>query len=126
MEGIISTILKYLAVFATGGALCLIGQLLINYTKLTPARILVLFLVLGVILQAVGVYQAVVDFGNAGATIPIIGFGYSLAKGAMEGAKIGFLEAISGGFKAVTIGIDSAIFFAYIFSLIFRSRTKKC
>lgn len=126
MEGIISTILKYLAVFVTGGTLCLIGQLLINYTKLTSARILVLFLLMGAILQAINVYQPIVDFGNAGATIPIIGFGYNLAKGAMEGAKNGFLEAVTGGFKAVSIGIGSAIFFAYIFSLIFRSRTKKC
>jgi stage V sporulation protein AE len=118
-------LLTYLKVFITGGALCIIGQLLINYTKLTSARILVIFLLAGVILQALNIYQYIVDFGGAGATIPIIGFGYSLAKGAMEGAKEGFLKAISGGFNAVTIGIGSAIFFAYIFSLLFRSRTKK-
>ena len=103
----------------------MLGQLLINYTKLTSARILVIFLLTGVLLQALNLYQPVVDFGNAGATIPIIGFVYSLAKGAMEGAKIGFLEDFAGGFKAVNIGIGSAILFAYIFSLFFRSKTKK-
>jgi stage V sporulation protein AE len=125
-EGVVDVVLKYIAVFVTGGLICFIGQLLINYTKMTPARILVLFLVLGVVLQALNIYQPVVDFGGAGATIPIIGFGYNLAKGAMEGAKVGFLEAISGGHKSVSIGIGAAIFFAYIFSLILRSRTKKC
>lgn len=119
------TVLTYLKVLLTGGTLCLIGQILINYTKLTSARILVIFLLSGALLQALNIYQPVVDFGGAGATIPIIGFGYSLAKGAMEGAKIGFLEAVSGGFKAVTIGIGSAILFAYIFSLLFRSKTKQ-
>ncbi len=118
------TLIIYLKVFLVGGFLCLIGQLLINYTKLTSARILVIFLLAGALLQALNIYQPVVDFGKAGATIPIIGFGYSLAKGAMQGAKIGFLEAVSGGFKAVTIGIGAAIFFAYVFSLIFRSKTK--
>jgi stage V sporulation protein AE len=118
-------LLTYLKVFVTGGALCIIGQLLINYTKLTSARILVIFLLAGVLLQALNLYQYVVDFGGAGATIPIIGFGYSLSKGAMEGAKENFLQAISGGFNNVTIGIGSAIFFAYVFSLLCRSKTKK-
>lgn len=120
----VEILLTYLKVMLTGGLLCVIGQLLINYTKLTPARILVIFLLIGVLLQALNLYQHIVDFGNSGATIPIIGFGYTLAKGAMQGSKIGFLEGVFGGFKAVTIGIGSAIFFAYIFSLLFRSKTK--
>lgn len=118
------TVFLYLRVLITGGLLCLIGQLLINYTKLTSARILVVFLLAGAFLEALGLYEPVVQFGGAGATIPIIGFGYSLAKGAIRGAQTGFLEAVSGGFKAVTIGIGAAIFFAYIFSLMFRSKTK--
>jgi stage V sporulation protein AE len=118
-------LLTYLKVFVTGGALCLVGQLLMNYTKLTPARILIIFVLAGAFLEAVNLYQPIVDFGKAGATIPIIGFGYSLAKGAIEGAKTGFLEAFSAGFKAVTIGIGSAILFAYVFSLFFRSKTKQ-
>lgn len=117
-------LMTYLKVFVTGGILCLIGQLLINYTKLTSARILVVFLLAGVILQALNIYQQVIDFGGTGATIPIIGFGYSLSKGAMEGAKVSFLEAVSGGFKSVSIGIGSAMFFGYISALLFRSRTK--
>ena len=79
--------LTYLRVFAVGGAICTIAQILINYTKLTAGKILVFFLIAGIILQAVGLYQYIVDFGSAGATVPISGFGYLLAKGAMEGAK---------------------------------------
>ena len=117
-------LLTYLKVFVTGGTLCLIGQMLINYTKLTSARILVIFLLAGVVLEALGIYQAVVDFGGTGATVPIIGFGYSLSKGAIEGAKEGFLEAVSGGFKSVTIGIGAAMMFGYVAALLFRSHTK--
>jgi stage V sporulation protein AE len=117
--------LTYAKVFVTGGAICLIGQLLINYTKMTPARILVLFLLAGVVLQALNVYEAVVEFGGAGATVPIVGFGYSLAKGAMADAKLGFLEAVSGGFNAATLGIGAAILFGFIFAVIVRSRTKR-
>lgn len=121
---IMEIVLTYLKVFVTGGALCLIGQLLINYTKMTSARILVSFLLAGVVLQAFNLYEPVVEFGGSGATVPIIGFGYSLAKGAMEGAKVSFLEAFSGGFKAVCLGVGAAMFFGYIFSLIFKSKTK--
>lgn len=118
-------LIMYLKVFAVGGLLCVIGQLLLNYTKLTTARILVIFLVAGVVLQAVGVYQYLVDFAGAGATIPIIGFGYTLAKGAMEGAKLGFLEAVTGGVKHAAMGLSAVIFFGYINALICKSKTKK-
>ena len=117
--------LKYLIVFAVGGGLCLIGQLLINYTKLTTARILIIYLVVGAVLTSVGIYQYVVDVAGCGATVPIIGFGYSLAKGAMDGAKQGFWNGIFGGIKAASAGLTAAIFFSYIFGIIFKSKTKK-
>ena len=110
--------LMYLKVFAVGGAICTVAQLLINYTKITAARILVLFLLSGVLLQAVGLYQYIVDFAGAGATVPISGFGYLLSKGAIEGAK----ESL---FKALTGGITAAGMFGYLVSLIFKSRSKK-
>lgn len=117
--------MTYLKVFAVGGMFCVLGQLLINYTKLTSARILLIFLLTGILLQAVGLYQYVVDFARSGATVPIVGFGYVLAKGAMEGAKTGFLGAVTGGLKAASMGIGASIFFGYIVALLFRSKTKK-
>lgn len=117
--------LMYLKVFAVGGAICTIAQLLINYTKITAARILVLFLLSGVLLQAVGLYQYIVDFAGAGATVPISGFGYLLSKGAMEGAKESLFKALTGGITAAGMGISAAIVFGYLVSLIFRSHSKK-
>ena len=117
--------LTFLKCFLVGGAICTIAQLLINYTKLTAGRILVLFLISGVILQAVGVYQYVVDFGGAGATVPISGFGYLLADGAMKGAKESLFKAITGGISAAGMGITAAIVFGYLFAVIFRSKSKK-
>lgn len=117
--------LTFLKVFLVGGAICTIAQLLINYTKITAGKILVYFLLAGVLLQAVGVYQYVVDFGGAGATVPICGFGYLLAKGAMEGAKESLLMAITGGITSAGMGITAAILFGYIFALIFKSKSKK-
>ena len=118
-------ILDYLKVFLVGGIICAIGQLLLDYTKLTSARILVIFLLIGVFLQAIGVYQAIIDFGGAGAPVPITGFGYTLAKGAMEGAKEGLLEALTGGMVAAAAGLSAAIIFGYLVAIIFKSRTKK-
>ena len=118
-------ILDYLKVFLVGGIICAIGQLLLDFTKLTSARILVIFLLIGVFLQAIGVYQAIIDFGGAGATVPITGFGYTLAKGAMEGAKEGLLEALTGGMVAAAAGLSAAIIFGYLVASIFMSRTKK-
>lgn len=117
--------LMYLKVFAVGGTICTIAQLLINYTKITAARILVLFLLSGVLLQAVGLYQYIVDFAGAGATVPISGFGYLLSKGAMEGAKESLFKALTGGITAAGMGISAAIVFGYLVSLIFRSHSKK-
>ena len=118
-------ILDYLKVFLVGGIICAIGQLLLDFTKLTSARILVIFLLIGVFLQAIGVYQEIIDFGGAGATVPITGFGYTLAKGAMEGAKEGLLEALTGGMVAAAAGLSAAIIFGYLVAIIFKSRTKK-
>ena len=115
----------FLKVFAVGGAICTIAQLLINYTKLTAGKILVYFLIAGVILQSFGLYQYVVDFAGAGATVPISGFGYLLADGAMKGAKISLFKAITGGISAAGMGITAAIVFGYLFALIFKSRSKK-
>lgn len=117
--------LMYLKVFAVGGAICTVAQLLINYTKITAARILVLFLLSGVLLQAVGLYQYIVDFAGAGATVPISGFGYLLSKGAIEGAKESLFKALTGGITAAGMGITAAIVFGYLVSLIFKSRSKK-
>lgn len=118
-------LLMYLKVFAVGGAICTVAQLLINYTKITAARILVLFLLTGVALQSFGLYQYLVDFAGAGATVPICGFGYLLAKGAIEGAKESLFKAVTGGITAAGMGITAAIVFGYLVSLIFKSHSKK-
>ncbi len=118
-------ILMYLKVFVVGGTICSIAQILINYTKLTAGKILVYFLLAGVFLQAVGLYQYIVDFAGAGATVPISGFGYLLADGAIKGAKEGLFEAITGGITSAGMGLTAAIVFGYLFSLIFKSRSKR-
>lgn len=118
-------IVKILIAFLVGGFLCAIGQLLIDYTKLTPARILVAYVVGGVLLTAIGVYEPLVEFAGAGATIPLTGFGYSLAMGVKEAvAQYGLVGALSGGLTATAAGITAAIFFGFIMALIFRSRDK--
>lgn len=118
-------VLTFVKVFLVGGAICTIAQLLINYTKITSGKILVYFLLSGVFLQAVGLYQYLVDFASAGATVPICGFGYLLAQGAMKGAKISLFKAITGGISSAAMGITAAIIFGYIFALIFKSKSKK-
>ena len=118
-------LLTFLKVFLVGGAICTLAQILINFTKITSGRILVLFLLLGVFFQAIGLYQYLVDFAGAGATVPISGFGYLLAKGAMEVAKESLFKAITGGISAAGMGITAAIVFGYIFALISKSRSKK-
>ena len=118
-----SSITDYLLVFAIGGAICVIGQLLMSLTRLTPARILVIFVTAGVVLTAVGLYKPIVELG---ATVPLTGFGYSLANGAIDGAmNEGLLGAITGGVKATAGGIAAAVLFGYAFALIFTPKTKK-
>ena len=117
--------MSYLTAFITGGIICVIGQLLIDKTKLTSARILVLFVVLGVILTALGLYEPLVEFGGAGATVPLTGFGYSLAKGVMkEVDNLGFLGIFTGGLKATAAGVCAAVFFSFIAALITRAHAK--
>lgn len=119
--------MDYVRAFIVGGIICVIGQLLMDYTKLTPARILVIFVTLGAILEGTGgLYQKLVDIGGAGATVPLPGFGYSLAKGAIKGIKEGgLLGAFTGGVKATSGGIAAAVFFGYLMALFFNPKTKK-
>ena len=112
--------------FLIGGIICIIGQILIDKTKLTPARVLVIFVTSGCILGGIGIYQYLVDFAGAGATVPLTGFGYNLAKGAIEAVKEnGLVGAFTGGVKAAAGGIAAAIFFGYIASLISKPKMKK-
>lgn len=118
-------VINCIKAFVVGGALCLIGQILIDYTKLTPARILVSYVVAGVLLTAVGVYGPIVDFAGAGATVPLTGFGYSLAMGVREAVdKYGLVGAICGGLTATAAGITVAITCGSIASLLFKSGDK--
>ena len=117
--------LEYLKAFLLGGVLCAIGQILIDKTKLTPARILVLYVVSGVVLGALGLYQPLVDWGGAGATIPLTGFGNTLAKGVKDAVtEDGLLGAITGGLKASAGGITAAVFFGLLASLFFKPKDK--
>lgn len=117
--------MEYIKAFIVGGLICVIGQILLDRTKLTPAHILVSFLTTGVILGALGLYKPLIDFGGAGASVPILGFGYSLSQGAIEGAKAdGIIGAFTGGLKATAGGIAAAVFFGYIMAVIFKPKTK--
>ena len=119
------TIWLYGRVFLVGGIVCMLAQILINLTKMTSARILVTFLLLGIVLEACGVFKYIEEFGKAGITIPITGFGSTLVKGVIKGAEEGWLQAITGGLAAVTGGLTAAIFFGFIFAVIFKSHSKK-
>ena len=117
--------MEYVKAFAVGGALCLIGQILIDKTKWTPARILVSYVVLGVFLGGLGVYEPLADFAGAGATVPLTGFGNTLAKGVREAVdQQGFLGIFTGGLKATAGGITDAITAGLLAALLFRPRDK--
>ncbi len=117
--------MQYFYAFIVGGILCVIAQILIDKTKLTPARILVIYVTAGVILTAVGVYEPLVNFAGAGASVPLTGFGYSLAKGIEEDISAnGFLGILTGGLSACSAGIAAAVFFAYTMSLFKKPKTK--
>ena len=120
-----SIFIDFLWAFVVGGLICTIGQLLLDFTKLTSARILVIFLLAGVVLQAFGLYEWLVELAGAGATVPLSGFGYLLAKGAMEGARQGIFEALTGCIRSAATGLTAAIVFGYLAALIFRPRSKK-
>ena len=118
-------ILPYLRAFVCGGVLCLIGQILIDKTSLTPARILVSYVVAGVILGGLGIYPWLVEWGGAGATVPLTGFGYLLAKGVAQAvAEQGALGILTGGITAAAGGITAAVLFGLLGALLFKSRPK--
>ena len=118
--------MEYLNAFLCGGILCAIGQILIDRTKLTPARILTGYVVVGVLLSALGLYEPLVQWGGAGATVPLTGFGHSLAKGVKKAiAKQGWLGVLTGGLTATAGGITAAVVFGVIMALIFKPGEKK-
>ena len=117
--------MQYVSAFIVGGIICVIGQILMDTTKLTPARILVMFVTIGAILGAFGLYDKIVAIGGAGASIPLPGFGSSLAKGAIKAVEEkGLIGAFTGGITGAAAGITAAIFFGYIMALIFNPKTK--
>lgn len=117
--------MEYLKAFIVGGAICAVCQVVIDYTKLTSARILVSLVVLGVILGAFGVYQPLVEFAGGGATVPLLGFGNNIAKGTLEAVREkGLLGALSGGLSATSAGIGASMFFALLVALIFKPKEK--
>lgn len=119
------TFLTFLRAFITGGVLCLIGQLLIDRTSLTPAKILTVYVVAGVILGAIGVYEPLTKWGGSGAAVPLTGFGYNLAKGVKKAVESdGLLGAFTGGVTAAAGGIAAAVFFGAIAALVFKSKDK--
>ena len=118
-------IMDYVITFLVGGAICALAQILVVRTSITTSRILVLFLSIGIILQTIDIFPYFKDFAKAGATVPIIGFGATLAKGAIEGAKSGgLLGILQGGLSACSGGLATAIFIAFIVALLFNSKTK--
>ena len=117
--------MEYLNAFLCGGALCALGQLLIDKTKLTPAKILVCYVTAGVILSALGLYQPLADWGGAGATVPLTGFGHLLAKGVRKAVEEqGFLGALTGGVTSAAGGITAAIFFGFLVALVCKPKPK--
>ena len=115
----------FIKAFLVGGGICMIAQIVINFTDLTAGKILVLFMLAGVVLQGLGLYQYLVEFAGAGATVPISGFGYLLANGAIQGAEKGFFGAFTGALSAASAGISAAVIFSFLMALIFKSRSKK-
>ena len=114
----------FVKAFAIGGLICAIAQVVINFTELTAGKILVMFMLIGIALTALGLYQPIVEFAGAGATVPISGFGYLLANGAMKGAEKGLFAALTGPLVAASAGISAAVIFSFIMALIFKSHTK--
>lgn len=124
-QQVLEIILQFVKAFAVGGLICVIAQVVINFTDLTAGKILVYFMLAGVVLTAIGVYQPLVDFAGAGATVPISGFGYLLANGAIKGAEKGFFYAVTGSLAAASAGITAAVVFSFIMAMIFKAKTKK-
>jgi stage V sporulation protein AE len=124
-EQYIEIFLGFIKAFAVGGFICMIAQIVINFTDLTAGKILVVFMLAGVVLQGLGLYQYLVDFAGAGATVPISGFGYLLANGAIKGAQKGIFGAFTGALSAASAGISAAVIFSFLMAVVFKSRTKK-
>ena len=117
--------MNYFNAFWVGGLICLIGQILIDKTRLTPARILTCYVVMGIILTAIGIYEPIVEYAGAGATVPLLGFGYSMAKGVEKAvAADGLLGAFTGGLSSTAGGIAAAVFFSLVAAFIFKPKTK--
>ena len=117
--------MEYIRAFVVGGLICTVGQILIDRTKLTPARIMVLYVTGGVVLGALGLYEPLAEFAGAGATVPLTGFGYNLAKGVKEAVQeSGFLGILTGGLKATAGGITAAIFSGLVVSFLFKPKDK--
>ena len=116
--------LAFLKASAVGGLVCASAQLVINFTDLTAGKILVIFMLAGIALTALGIYQPLVEWAGAGATVPISGFGYLLANGAMKGAQEGLFEALTGALAAASAGVSAAVVFSFLASLVFKSHTK--
>jgi stage V sporulation protein AE len=125
LETYVEILWNFAKAFAVGGEICMIAQIVINFTDLTAAKILVAFMLSGVVLQGLGLYQYVVDFAGAGATVPISGFGYLLASGAIKGAEKGFFGAVTGALSTASAGISAAVIFSFLMAVVFRSKSKK-
>lgn len=121
---ILEIVLMFIKAFAVGGAICLTAQIIINFTDITAGKILVYFMLAGLALTAVGAYQPLVDFAGAGATVPISGFGYLLANGAIKGAEKGFFYAVTGSLAAASAGVTAAVVFSFLAALLFKARSK--
>ena len=125
MEKYVGILLMFVKAFAVGGAICTIAQIVINKTKLTAGGSRVIFMLSGVVLEALGLYDYIVQFAGAGATVPISGFGYLLARGGIRGAEKGLFYALTGPLAAASAGVTAAVIFSFVFALIFRPKSKK-
>ncbi len=125
MEKYLEILFAFVKAFAVGGAICMIAQVVINFTDLTAGKILVIFMLSGVVLQGLGLYQYLVDFAGAGATVPISGFGYLLANGAIKGAQKGLYGAFTGALSAASAGVSAAVIFSFIMAMIFKAKSKR-
>ena len=124
-EQYLEILFGFVKAFAVGGLICAIAQVVINFTDLTAGKILVVFMLAGVVLQGLGLYQYLVDFAGAGATVPISGFGYLLANGGIKGAEKGLFGAFTGALSAASAGLSAAVIFSFIMGLLFHSKSKK-
>ena len=124
-ETYIEILWNFAKAFLVGGAICTIAQIIINFTDLTAGKILVTFMLVGVVLQGLGLYQYLVDFAGAGATVPISGFGYLLANGGIKGAEKGFFGAVTGALSSASAGISAAVIFSFLMAMLFKSKSKR-